>query len=344
MKDNKPWYEKIGVWIGIVASICTILAFVYSLLNTSSTSNTNKAITDNIKMDNGNNSIIIHGDNNGDINLNIDTSLETTTSISNPDSNDVDISTPTTTSSEKESPAIVKNSDLVLPPNPVKTNIEINLEIYSSTYPEEEIGNYSSDKEKELLREAKKLCESKNYDEAITIYVCDVLKDNPYAKINLGYLYAHGYGYEEDVETALKIYDSVDMDIAKRNKLALLITANSEGIYDAEIVRLIYYFTEKRDYNVQNYITNCIYNKNVELLTDEERNITCYLKDLYVLKLTDKISSTRTYSLDRAYEKLIYGGLSYKNNWQNGSFSASAYYSYNVYQYNYLDWLEKIYA
>lgn len=256
---------------------------------------------------------------------------------------DIDIPTPTTTSGEKESPAIVKNTELILPRNPVKTNIEINLEIHSSTCPEEEIGNYSSDKEKKLLREAKELCERKNYDEAITIYVCDALKDNPYAKINLGYLYAHGYGYKEDVETALKIYDSVDMDIAKRNKLALLITANSEGIYDAEIVRLIYYFTEKNDYYVQNYVTNCIYNKNVELLTDEERNITCYLKDLYVLELINIISSNRTYNMNQAYKKLVYDGLSYKTSGTD-ILAISPYYSYHVYQYSYLNWLERIYA
>lgn len=28
MKDNEPWYKKLGIWIGIVASICTILTYI----------------------------------------------------------------------------------------------------------------------------------------------------------------------------------------------------------------------------------------------------------------------------------------------------------------------------
>lgn len=41
MKDNKPWYKKIGTWIGIIASICTILSFIFSISNKSS-ENVNK--------------------------------------------------------------------------------------------------------------------------------------------------------------------------------------------------------------------------------------------------------------------------------------------------------------
>ena len=29
-RDNKPWYEKLNIWIGIIAGICTILGISFS--------------------------------------------------------------------------------------------------------------------------------------------------------------------------------------------------------------------------------------------------------------------------------------------------------------------------
>lgn len=197
---------------------------------------------------------------------------DATSGINTSDSSDEEKPTITTSiNSSFDGSLVVDVEKLNAPPNPVKNDIQIILSINASSYPEEEIGIYNNDKEKELLYKAKELCENRNYDEAITIYVCDELKDNPYAQVNIGYLYAHGYGYEEDVEAALNIYDSIDMDIAKRNKLALLITSNKDGKNDAEIKNLIDYFINKNDYYVQNYITNCIYQKNVEALDDREK-------------------------------------------------------------------------
>lgn len=267
-----------------------------------------------------------------------DAPSETITSNS---SNQNESTTTTSIDSSLDDMLVAKVDKLVAPSNPVKHDIQIIFSINSSGYPEEEIEIYNNDKEKELLYKAKELCENRNYDEAITIYVCDELKDNPYAQVNIGYLYAHGYGYDEDVEAALNIYDSIDMDIAKRNKLALLITSNKDGKNDAEIKNLIDYFVNKNDYYVQNYITNCIYCKNVEALNDREKNIICNLKDLYILELAGKINSTHTYNLNHAYKKLIYTGLTYD---LNENYTTSAYYHYDVFQYMYLDWLEKIYA
>lgn len=236
---------------------------------------------------------------------------------------------------------VVEVDERGIPSNPVKHDIQIIFSINSSSYPEEEIGIYNNDKEKELLHKAKELCEKENYDEAITIYVCDELKDNPYAKVNIGYLYEHGYGYEVDVEAALNIYDSIDMDIAKRNKLALLITSNKEGKNDAEIKNLIDYFINRNDYYVQNYIANCLYGKNVEALNDRERNIICELEDLYILELAERIDSKKIYSSHNAYKKIIYMGSTF--DWDENR-RISCYYHYNVFQYMYLDWLDKIYA
>ena len=76
--DNKPLYEKIYIWIGIIAGICTILALVFSLLTTSNATSDNSNMGDNNnEIDNSfngdkNNNIIINGDNNGDINIGTD--------------------------------------------------------------------------------------------------------------------------------------------------------------------------------------------------------------------------------------------------------------------------------
>lgn len=247
----------------------------------------------------------------------------------------------TSTDFDLDNPLVDKVDKLVSPSNPVRHDIQIIFTINSSSYPEEEIGIYNNDKEKELLYKAKELYENKNYDEAIAIYVCDELKDNPYAQINIGYLYAHGYGYDEDIEAALNIYDSINLDIAKRNKLALLITSNKDGKNDAEIKILIDYFINKNDYYVQNYISNCLYSKNIEALNDREKNIICDLKELYILELTETINSTKTYYLSQAYKKLVFTGSSY--HW-NENHVLSIYYHYNVFQYMYLDLLDKIYA
>lgn len=279
----------------------------------------------------------------GVVNVTYNNNDSSNTSLESVKSNSINEDKTQTVDSTWNNGTLIIYSDKVIdaPPNPVKHDIQISFLIESSSYPEEEIGIYNNDKEKELLYKAKELCENKKYDEAITIYKCDGLKDNPYAQVNIGYLYAHGYGYDENVETALKIYDSIDMDIAKRNKLALLITSNMDGKNDAEIKNLIDYFINKDDYYVQNYITNCIYGKNVESLSDREKNILCNLKDLYVLEIGVPINSTQTHYLNNAYKKLTYIGLSH--HW-NENHTMSAYYHYNVFQCRYLDWLEKIYA
>lgn len=344
-RSNKKKYVicNIGIW-----GLITVVISVFYILTKSDNyiKDENKTIFNNVDVKKSNQSLILTSNNeNTQNNVYIDGSdnITITGNVSG------DISINTDTSSNIDSSPIPKpfvdsfKSDECVPPNPVKDNIQINLKIYSSVYPNE-TDNYNNDKEKELLNKAKEFCESGKYDEAFKIYMCDELKDNSYAQINIAYLYAHGYGCTENIEEALKIYDSINMDIAKRNKLALLITSNSDGINDKEIVQLINYFNERNDYYIQNYITNCLYNKNVELLTDEERNITCHLKDLYVIKFIDKINSTRTFNLNQAYKKLVYEGLSYKTNGTGIYFSAPAYYSYYVYQYSYLNWLERIYT
>lgn len=87
MNDDKLWYEKANLWIGIVAGICTILVFVITLCTrTDNTSETRNDITkddvnihDNVQVT-GDNNITINGNISGDINLNTNGTSETNTS------------------------------------------------------------------------------------------------------------------------------------------------------------------------------------------------------------------------------------------------------------------------
>lgn len=83
MNNQKPWYEKISIWIGIFAGVCTILAFVFSLLSIPklNTASINDQVENNNEIDNSfngdkNNNIVINGVNNGDINIGTDTIAE----------------------------------------------------------------------------------------------------------------------------------------------------------------------------------------------------------------------------------------------------------------------------
>lgn len=87
MKDNKPWYEKVGIWVGIVAGICTVLVFIITLYTMTDTAaeasiniiEDNSNIQDNVQA-NGDDNITITGNVSGDININTNKSPEINTS------------------------------------------------------------------------------------------------------------------------------------------------------------------------------------------------------------------------------------------------------------------------
>lgn len=67
MKDNKPWYEKVSIWITIVAGLCAILGI--SIFGDKSLFKDNKSADSSIDFENneiemGDQSAIIIGDNN----------------------------------------------------------------------------------------------------------------------------------------------------------------------------------------------------------------------------------------------------------------------------------------
>ena len=87
MNNDKPWYEKVNIWIGIVAGICTVLVFIITLYTMpDNTAEANKNITegDNDIQDsvqvNGDDNITITGNVSGDININTNKTPESVTS------------------------------------------------------------------------------------------------------------------------------------------------------------------------------------------------------------------------------------------------------------------------
>ncbi len=67
MKDNRPLYEKVGMWVGIVAGICAILGISVlggqSLFRNTENEGTNVTLKDN-EINIGDQSPIVIGDNN----------------------------------------------------------------------------------------------------------------------------------------------------------------------------------------------------------------------------------------------------------------------------------------
>lgn len=71
MKDNKPWYEKISIWITIIAGICTISAFIFTINNAAGENESGaNNIDNNINNVEGNDNIIINAPVGGDVNIN----------------------------------------------------------------------------------------------------------------------------------------------------------------------------------------------------------------------------------------------------------------------------------
>lgn len=80
-KSDKLWYEKVDIWVGIIASICIISAFIVGLNNNSSknTIEENNIVDGNINNIEGNNNIVINGNVAGDVNIDSEKSNTTFT-------------------------------------------------------------------------------------------------------------------------------------------------------------------------------------------------------------------------------------------------------------------------
>lgn len=118
--------------------------------------------------------------------------------------------------------------------------------------------NFSVD---ELLRQAEGEVDSKNYTNAYKLYTLDILKDNPVAQCNLGYLYSNGFGVEKDFDKAESLY----------------IKSFEAGCNQALINRFVMY---KNNITRENNYESKVYN----MLNDAIKNETNYMHNSVVEK------------------------------------------------------------
>lgn len=206
---------------------------------------------------------------------------------------------------------------------------------------------YNNDKQHDLLLIGKNQIEAGNYEEAFATYNSKDLEDNDYAKINIAYLYAHGLGTEENISKALEIYNEVDTDEAKRNKLGLLIALNYQGnyyqsSYNEQIDELINYFIKKDDYYFWNFLSLSKFGRCIDEILEEDpfikQNFSFSLSDLYVFeckrgKYTDPPRNT-------AYVWYKFVGADFDVN-PNVS-QTFPYFYYDMYQLKYLKYIDQI--
>lgn len=199
---------------------------------------------------------------------------------------------------------------------------------------------FGTEEEIRLLSLAKQYFDAKDYQMAFSIYSSEALKENNYATINRAYCYAHGYGTISNTEIAMTLYDSVASDDARRNKLALMIISNSNGVYDTDILEEFDYFSSTNDYNVLNYLSLCKYGKPIESISEESLEIE--LSDIYRYEVVEtKLCATAQPTFSTTYEKLMYVG---SVSGSNASGMRGIYYEYQLYRLQHLDWLERLFG
>lgn len=199
---------------------------------------------------------------------------------------------------------------------------------------------FGTEEETRLLSLAKRYFDAEDYQTAFSIYSSEELSGNDYATINRAYCYAHGYGVKADVEMAMELYTSVDLDDAKRNQLALMLATNSQGNYDSKIEETLTYFDSIDDYYVLNYLSLCKYGKSIELVPDKHFEVE--LSELYHYEFVNqKYYTTAVAAGQNGFYKYVYEGA-VTGSGSNGL--KGIYYVYNIYRLQYLDWLEQLFG
>lgn len=123
------------------------------------------------------------------------------------------------------------------------------------------IYNYSSPEEKniyERLNEAEDLFLAQEYGASKKIYQ-ELLEENPIAKLNLGYLYAHGLDVEQDTEKASKYYREAyeaGNYLGLQNYVSINLTAPIS--YEATLEALKYGY-EHGNQTAISYLSICYY-------------------------------------------------------------------------------------
>ena len=199
---------------------------------------------------------------------------------------------------------------------------------------------FGTEEEARLLSLAKQYFNAGDYQMAFSIYSSEELKENDYAIINRAYCYAHGYGTISNTEIAMSLYNSVCSYEARRNKLALMITSNSNGVYDSEILGEFDYFSPIKNYNVLNYLSLCKYGKSIDSISKESFEIE--LSDIYCYELIeDKMYATSQSAFSTTYDKLVFVGTVTGS---SPSGMRGIYYRYQLYRLHHLYWLERLFG
>lgn len=195
--------------------------------------------------------------------------------------------------------------------------------------------------EKRLLSLAKQYFDNGEYEMAYYIYSSPELRESDYATINRAYCYAHGYGVTRNTEIAMSLYNSVGTVDARRNKLALMIASNYDGVFDSIILDEFDYFISTEDYNVLNYLSLCKYDEAIDTVSESEKSFEVQLSDIYRYELVEERLFTSTQSTyTTPYEKFRLVGTVIGSTVTGNK---GIFYRYELYRLRYLAWLERLY-
>ena len=193
--------------------------------------------------------------------------------------------------------------------------------------------------EQKLLEQGIFALKSGDYDLAYECFSDDLLIDNEYAKINIAYMLSHGYGTNQDVDKAIKIYSSIGTDSAKRNLLGTLIASNHNGDNNDKIADLIDYFLDNKDRVVCDYLSHCLMDISFDSLVKQGggasdlRSITW--DRLYRYELTDESTHFSNPPRNTGYQIYIFIGANYEED--DGSLPSYYYETYDLMYINILD-------
>lgn len=115
-----------------------------------------------------------------------------------------------------------------------------------------------------------------DYNKAKHLFELASTHDNPYSVTNLGYMYEHGFGVEQDVQKAIQYYTK-GAELGNNtsyNNLALIYYFGAGGM-DCDFNSAIHYFKQvnTNEYQVCNYLADCYY------LLGEYKNALKYIKE-----------------------------------------------------------------
>lgn len=188
-----------------------------------------------------------------------------------------------------------------------------------------------------LLAIAKTALINGDYEQVLSILQSDDLAGNENALLDLGYMYAHGYGVQQNVALAIDIYDEIGNPQAHKNKLALLIASNRDGNNNTLILDEITYLETIGDNDIQNYLLLCYGNDALEEITNGNGTITMDLNCLYQFELVGN-SSYSNPPRNTGYSVYIFTGADYIDNGSNYSLPT---YFYDEYRLRFIDTIDK---